>query len=82
MSDPEPEQGVDSLLRAVSQAVFPEGALCTGWVLVSEWVDVDGEHWTYTARDDNNPVWRHEGLLQHVLNNGLEVIDDDEYEDD
>jgi hypothetical protein len=79
-SDRSNDSGVDDLLDAIRRVVFPEGALCTGWVLVTEWVDLDGQHWTYTAKDSNNPIWRHEGLLQHVLNNGLDVTDDDEDE--
>lgn len=75
---------MDDVLAAVRAVVFPEGALCTSWVIVTEWVDLDGNYWTYVAKDDQQPPWRHTGLLNHVLAEGIDSNDDDdddEYDD-
>jgi hypothetical protein len=70
--------GMDEVLDAVRKVVFPEGALCTSWVVVTEWVDLDGNYWTYVAKDPTNPPWRHEGLINHVISEGLDPGDDDD----
>jgi hypothetical protein len=82
MEDGSRQSGMEEVLDAVRGAVFPEGALCTSWIVVTEWVDLDGTFWTYVAKDDTNPPWRHEGLLQYVVNEGIERGNDDEDDDD
>lgn len=70
---PDPEQpatpvlSMEDLLVAMSKQTFPEGAMCTGWVIVSEWMDADGQFWTYVGADDRNPPWRHLGLLTWAM---------------
>lgn len=70
------------MLVAMSRQAFPEGAMCTGWVIVSEWVDADGQFWTFTGTDDRNPPWRHLGLLAYCLEAADYADSGDEDEDD
>ena len=73
---------MEDVLVGLAGGSFPEGAICTGWVIVSEWMDAEGQFWTYTAVDDRNPPWRHQGLLNYVLEAGSYDPDDDEDDDD
>jgi len=62
--DTEPERTpVAEMLHHVQQEIFPEGAMCTAWVLSTEWMTIDGEWFTFTLTDQSAPVWRHLGLL-------------------
>lgn len=65
--EPEREYTIEDLLVSMSKQTFPEGAMCTSWVIVSEWMDADGEYWTFVGSDDRSPPWRHTGLLSWAL---------------
>jgi hypothetical protein len=54
--------------------------MCTGWVIVSEWMDAEGQYWTYIGADERNPPWRHYGLMSWVLSGG--AVGPDEEDDD
>jgi hypothetical protein len=69
---------MSDLLGAMGDAIFPEGAMNTAWVLVSEWMDAEGNYWTHSAKDSRNPIWRHTGLVQHALDDGLDADEDDD----
>jgi hypothetical protein len=43
------------------------GAVLTGWVVVAEWMDVDGEQWLSTARCASTTNWAGNGMLHEVL---------------
>jgi hypothetical protein len=76
--DTEPERTpVSEMLHQVQQQIFPEGALCTAWVLSTEWMSLDGEWYTFTLTDDSSPVWRHLGLLaKSTMELDSEMVDD------
>jgi hypothetical protein len=57
-----------------------DGAFCTNFVLVAEYVDADGQFWTLVLKDEKMPVWRHLGLLEHVINNELYTEEEEEGE--
>lgn len=66
---PPSQTPADVLSDAIAQtacAVDGEGAMCTGWVLVAEWMTADGEH-CLTRLDNDLPRWRTVGLLQTAL---------------
>ena len=48
-----------------------DGAVLTGWVLVAEWLSVDGSSWISRLDGDaaGEPLtsWRREGLLHNAL---------------
>jgi hypothetical protein len=54
---------VDAMLGHIQTNMFPEGAIPTAWVLVSEWIDLNGEYYALTLTDDKAPPWHHVGLL-------------------
>lgn len=63
-------------------AVNNEGAFCTAFVLCAEYVDVNGQYYTWVLKDDQSPVWRLEGLLNYVLQNEIFETEDDEEDSD
>jgi hypothetical protein len=59
---------IDDALAELGRIAFLDPAICTGWVLVSEWMgEGDKEYWTLTLADDENPDWRLKGLVHHAL---------------
>ena len=52
-------------------------ALLVGWVLVSEWIDKDGNPNLVSYAKEGSPYWRVEGLLQ-MGNLGFTYIPEDE----
>lgn len=60
---------IDRAVRSSSQSVDPDGAVCTGWVLVAEWQDSTGRWWVTRWSDTNMPPWRADGLLYHATQN-------------
>lgn len=58
---------IDDALAEIGRIAFPDPSICTGWVLVSEWFGGNKDTWTITLADDDNPEWRHLGLLHHGL---------------
>lgn len=77
-----PPASMEDVLHAMGKGVFPEGAMCTGWVIVSEWMDAEGEFWTYVGADDRNPPWRHYGLMSWVIDGGAIGTTTEEDDDD
>jgi hypothetical protein len=66
---------IDDALAEIAHIAFPEPAICTGWVLVSEWMGSGPkDYWTLTLGDDQQPDWRHLGLLHH----GIKTWEDDD----
>jgi len=59
---------IDNALAEIAHIAFPEPAICTGWVLVSEWMGSGPkDYWTLTLADDEQPDWRHLGLVHHAI---------------
>jgi len=58
---------IDDALAEIGRIAFNEPAICTGWVLVSEWFNGSKDYWTLTLVDDEQPEWRHMGLLNYSL---------------
>jgi len=57
---------VDQIIRA-SGASRTEAAVCTTWILVTEWVDDQGSVWLEENRTVDLPAWRRNGILNYVL---------------
>lgn len=71
--DNEAEAKVNDLNNAVhglATLLDKEGAMCTSWILVSEWMDSEGNVWFSTHGEPDLPIWRTNGLLQHAIDTG------------
>jgi hypothetical protein len=55
------------------QALHGEGML-TGWVLVAEWMDTQGERWLSKFASEGSTQWQIQGYMHHSL---YESWDDD-----
>lgn len=58
---------IDDALAEIGRIAFPEPAICTSWVLISEWFGGEKNYWTLLLADSEQPEWRQYGLLQHAL---------------
>jgi hypothetical protein len=59
---------IDDALAEIGRIAFLNPAICTGWVLVSEWMgEGDRDYWTLTLADGQNPDWRHQGLIHYAI---------------
>lgn len=58
---------LDLINKYASQMVNHEGALCTNYILSTEFVDVENTFWTLVVKDETVPPWRTCGLLQYVI---------------
>jgi hypothetical protein len=67
MDEQEKPSVIDDALAEIGRIAFADPAICTGWVLVSEWFGGGRDHWTLTLGDSENPDWRQLGLLHHAI---------------
>jgi hypothetical protein len=56
-------------IHAAIQEHAPRGedAVLTGWALVAEWMDHDGERWLSRAHSATIPAWTAKGMHHEVL---------------
>jgi hypothetical protein len=78
---------LEDAIAELGRAAFEQPAICTSWVLVSEWFGGNDEYWIVTLHDDSTPPWRHSGMLDYAVNHVSQEIDeylglDDEDDDD
>ena len=58
---------IDDALAELGRISFTDPAICTSWVLISEWFDGSRDYWTLTLADNEQPEWRQVGLLHHAI---------------
>jgi hypothetical protein len=63
----------DAVREAISEAIqrhIPKGrdALLTGWTLVAEWVDHDGDRWLTREQAASTTQWSARGMHHEALN--------------
>lgn len=74
MSDEQknPRDVVDAAIQETSgdiaEASGANGAICTGWFLVSEWSDTAGQPWMSVMNSAGLTTWRARGLLSEAIN--------------
>lgn len=61
---------VNNAVQGLATLLDKEGAMCTTWLLVSEWIDSEGNFWFSTHSEPDLPIWRKNGLLQHSIDTG------------
>jgi len=69
----------DVLSIVASEDFKKESAVCTGWMLVSEWADFKGEKFVISEMSENLSPWAATGILYYVIEN---QIYDTEQEDE
>lgn len=57
----------DAVHEAIAANGTVENAVLTGWVVVAEWIDVEGERWLSFARSASTPSWTARGMIHEVL---------------
>lgn len=57
---------VNNAVQGLATLLDKDGAMCTSWVLVSEWIDSDGNFWFSTHSEPDLPIWRMNGMLSHA----------------
>lgn len=62
-----PQELLAEAIAASGPSVDAEGAMCTGWVVIAEWVGADGQYWMTHMADEQSPSWRTKGLLYNAL---------------
>jgi len=67
------------LLDEYGKSLHEDGAMCTIFFVTAEFFDGDGKYWSSTLYNDDAPIWRVTGLVQHALENDFtEEEEDDE----
>jgi hypothetical protein len=62
--------------------VSEEGAFCTSFLLVAEYMDSSGQFYSFTLKDPTSPAWRLRGLLEYARENDFNLKDDTELDDE
>lgn len=74
------ETQLEQAIRAYDAAIEGENALLTGWVVVAEWIDRDGDPNLTAFAQERMPWWRIDALLE--AGPGAMLYDDDYSDDD
>lgn len=74
------EEFLDVLQQIAKNYIDANGAMCTSFILTSEWMNSEGQYYILTVTDDESPPWRHEGLLHYAIAN--EIYEQEEEEGD
>lgn len=67
---------IEDAVAELGRIAFEQPAICTGWVLVTEWFGGTNEYWVMSLHDDQSPPWRHTGMLDYSQNRLKEEVDD------
>lgn len=62
--------------------ITEEGAFCTSFVMVAEYMDSKGQFYSFTLKDPTSPMWRLRGLIEYAreseFNLANAAVDNDE----
>lgn len=61
--------------------VSDEGAFCTSFFMIAEYMDSNGQFYSFTLKDPTSPLWRLRGLLEYARENELHLKDEPEQEE-
>jgi hypothetical protein len=61
------DAAMQQLAGDLAEETGQQGAICTGWVVVSEWSTPDGQMWCARYWAEHTPAWRRAGLLHEGL---------------
>jgi hypothetical protein len=71
---------VGLLISDVGSAL-EKNSVCSAWILVTEWVDGQGDVWVEEHRITDLPQWRRQGLLYYLLNSVEPVYQLEDYDE-
>ena len=71
------EKQIENAIIAYEKESGGDGVLLTGWVIVAEWVDGDGNPELSAFAREGMPYWRIDALLEAAPN--VIVYDDEDY---
>lgn len=72
------EKRLEESIVAFDRHTDGANAILTGWVLIAEWIDADGNPAMSAHAREGMPYWRIDGLLSAAPDQFL-YIDDDDY---
>lgn len=70
------EKRLEEAIIAYEKDSGGEGVLLTGWVIVAEWINADGEPELSAFAREGMPYWRIDALLEAAPH---EIVYDDDY---
>lgn len=76
-SDPQ-RDAIHDVLQANSPAHTERGGILTGWVVVTEWMDTEGERWLAKAHSSSLVPWSASGFHHEALYGNWPGAEDDE----
>lgn len=62
-----PNDIIDEAVQSLAGLVSEDGAVCTGWVLISQWSGVDGTQAMGYQTGEQTATWTQRGLLHEAL---------------
>ena len=65
MADPDPRDAIHEAIQ--KHAPRGQDAILTGWVLVAEWIDHEGERWLSKAHAASTANWTARGMHHEAL---------------
>lgn len=72
------EKRLEDAIIAYDRQADGANAILTGWVLIAEWIDADGNPAMSAQAREGMPYWRIDGLLSAAPDQFI-YIDDDDY---
>jgi hypothetical protein len=71
-------QKLRTLLDEYGKSEHKDGAMCTTFFLTAEFFDGSGQYFASTFfNQDDTPVWRITGLVQHALENDFTTAEEE-----
>jgi len=69
------ETAIENAIRAYDKETLGTGALLTGWVVIAEWIDEDGDPDLTAFAREGMPYWRINSLIEAAP---MEIVYDDD----
>lgn len=71
MDEVDREAILELINLTIKKHIDDKGAMCTSFIVITEWMDSKGEYYSFTVTDRESPSWRHEGLINYALANEI-----------
>jgi len=75
MAEKETEK-INDILSTLGQ-----DGICTGWFIVTEWMDMNNNYEIVAWGDGSNAPWKYDGMLTYAINEQLAYEHDEDEED-